>query len=358
VIPREADTPRYEWRGVMLDVARHFFGVNDVKRFIDVIARYGLNRLHLHLTDDQGWRIEIESWPRLAEIGGSSAVGGGSGGWYTQDEYAQLVAFAADRGVVVVPEIDMPGHVNAALVAYPQLAPAGYTPEPYTGTDVGFSSLDVASELTYDFVDDVVREVAALTPGPFFHIGGDEAAATAPADYVHFVERVGAIVQRHGKRMVGWEEIARAGLPPGTIVQHWKDPELAARAVEQGASVVMSPAPKAYLDLKYDESTELGTTWAGYVGVRDAYDWDPGDVLGVEAALWSETLTTLADVEFMAFPRLLALAEVASTPAEQRDWEDFRLRLAEHEPELAALGVNFFRSPEIPWRDTARGIGR
>jgi hexosaminidase len=203
-----------------------------------------------------------------------------------------------------------------------------------------------------------VREVAALTPGPFFHIGGDDAAATAPADYIHFVERVGAIVQRHGKSMVGWEEIARAPkLPPGTIVQHWKDPRLAARAVEHGASVVMSPASKAYLDLKYDESTELGTTWAGYVGVRDAYDWDPGDVLGVEAALWSETLTTLADVEFMAFPRLLALAEVASSPAEQRDWQDFRLRLAEHEPQLAALGVSFFRSPEIPWRDTARGIG-
>jgi hexosaminidase len=351
VIPKGADTPRYEWRGVMLDVARHFFGVDDVKRFIDVIARYGLNRLHLHLTDDQGWRIEIEAWPRLAEIGGASAVGGGRGGWYTQDEYAQLVAFAADRGVVVVPEIDVPGHVNAALVAYPQLAPAGYTPKPYAGTDVGFSSLDVTTELTYDFVEDVVREVAALTPGPFFHIGGDEAAATTPADYVHFVERAGAIVQRHGKRMVGWEEIARAKLPPGTIVQHWKDPELVARAVEQGASVVMSPASKAYLDLKYDESSELGTTWAGYVSVRDAYDWDPGEALGVEAALWSETLTTLAEVEFMAFPRLLALAEVASAPVAERDWEDFRTRLAEHEPSLRALGVSFFRSPEVPWRD-------
>jgi hexosaminidase len=349
VIPKGADSPRYEWRGVMLDVARHFFGVDDVKRFVDVIARYGLNRLHLHLTDDQGWRIEIRSWPRLAEVGGSSAVGGGPGGWYTQDEYAELVAFAAARGIVVVPEIDLPGHVNAALVAYPQLAPAGYSPEPYTGTDVGFSSLDVTNERTYGFVEDVVREIAALTPGPYFHIGGDEAAATAPSEYVDFVERTAAIVGRHGKRLVGWEEIARAKLPRGTIVQHWKDPKLAARATEQGASIVMSPASRTYFDLKYDESTELGTTWAGYVGIRDAYDWDPGDVLGVEAALWSETLASLADVELMAFPRLLALAEVASAPPQQLNWVDFRARLAEHGPELAALDVNFFRSPEIQW---------
>ncbi len=327
----------------MLDVARHFFGVDDVKRFVDVIARYGLNRLHLHLTDDQGWRIEIKSWPRLAEVGGAR------GGWYTQEQYADIVAFCAERDVVVVPEIDLPGHVNAALVAYPELAPAGYSPEPYTGTDVGFSSLDVTSE-AYAFVEDVVREVGALTPGPYFHIGGDEAAATAPADYIRFVERAGEIVQHHGKRLVGWEEVARAQLPPGSIVQHWKDPKLAARAVEQGASVIMSPAAHAYLDQKYDETTELGTSWAGYVEVRDAYEWDPGDVLGVEAALWSETLETLADVELMAFPRLLALAEVACAPAEERNWEDFRERLTAEGPQLEALSLNFFRSPEIPWR--------
>ena len=343
MIPKSADSPYYEWRGVMLDVARHFFGVEEVKRFVDLIARYKLNRLHLHLTDDQGWRIEIESWPRLAEVGGAR------GGWYTQEQYADIVAFCAERDVVVVPEIDLPGHVNAALVAYPELAPSGYSPQPYTGTDVGFSSLDVTREATYAFVEDVVREVGALTPGPYFHIGGDEAAATTPTDYIRFVERTGSIVQRHGKRLVGWEEIARAQLPQGSIVQHWKDPELIAQAVEQGASVIMSPATQAYLDQKYDEATELGTSWAGYVGVRDAYDWDPGDVLGVEAALWSETLETPADVEFMAFPRLLAFAEVACLRAEDRDWEAFRTRLADEGRQLAALGVNFFRSPEILW---------
>jgi hexosaminidase len=327
----------------MLDVARHFFGVDDVKRLVDVIARYGLNRLHLHLTDDQGWRIEITSWPRLAEVGGAP------GGWYTQAQYADLVAFCAERGIVVVPEVDMPGHANAALVAYPELAPADYSPEPYTGTDVGFSTLDVNNESTYEFVEDVVREVAALSPGDYFHIGGDEASATAPADYVRFVERACEIVRGHGKRVVGWEEIARAKLPQGTIVQHWKDLQLATRAAEQGAELVMSPAPHAYLDHKYDETTVLGTAWAGYVGVRDAYDWDPGAALGVEAALWSETLESIADVEYMAFPRLLALAEVACARTGERDWEDFRARLATHGPQLGALGVNYFRSPEVPW---------
>ncbi len=313
--------PRFEWRGAMLDVARHFFGVDDVKRFVDAIAALGLNRLHLHLTDDQGWRIEIESWPRLAEIGGLSAVGGGAGGFYTQTQYRELVEYATARGVVIVPEIDLPGHVNAALVAYPELAPAGYDAKPYTGIDVGFSTLDVANELTYSFVDDVVREVAALTPGDWFHVGGDEAAATPRADYVHFVERALEIVSAHGKVPVGWEEIARAKLPPGTIVQHWQDEELARAAVAQGARVLMSPATRTYFDMKLDPMTKLGLVWAGYVSVDDATGWDPArqvdgvgetDIVGVEGCLWSETFETYADIESMAFPRLDALAAIAS----------------------------------------------
>jgi hexosaminidase len=313
--------PRFEWRGAMLDVARHFFGVDDVKRFVDAIAPLGLNRLHLHLTDDQGWRIEIESWPRLAEIGGATAVGGGPGGYYTKAQFRELVAYAGAQGVTIVPEIDLPGHVNAALVAYPELAPAGYDAQPYTGIDVGFSTLDVSNELTYSFVDDVVREVAALTPGAWFHLGGDEAAATPRADYIRFVERVLEIVRAHGKVPVGWEEIARAKLPPGTIVQHWKDEELARAAVAQGARVLMSPATRTYFDMKLDPLTKLGLVWAGYVSLDDAAGWDPAtqvdgvgeaDIVGVEGCLWSETFETYADVESMAFPRLDALAAIAS----------------------------------------------
>ena len=331
----------------MLDVARHFFAVEDVKRFIDLIARYRLNRLHLHLTDDQGWRIQIDAWPRL--------VAGGS--HYTQEEYSELAAYGDALGIMVVPEIDMPGHVNAALVAYPELAPEGVIPEPYAGTEVGFSSLAVDREETFAFVEDVVREVASLTPGPYFHIGGDEAGATQAADYVRFVERTCAIVRGYGKQPVGWEEIARSSLAPGTIVQHWKDPDLAREAVRQGARLIMSPASRTYFDMKYDDTTELGLEWARHIGVRDAYEWDPAtqisgigdsDLLGVEAALWSETLETLRDVEFMAFPRLLCLAEVGSS-RDRRDWACFRDRIAAHGPQLEGLGVNFFRSPEIPW---------
>jgi len=349
VIPKEGAEPRYEWRGVMLDVARHFLPVADVKRFVDVVARYRLNRLHLHLSDDQGWRIEIRSWPRLSEVGGASEVGGGPGGFYTQDEYAELVAYAAEHGMVVVPEIDVPGHVNAALVAYPELALPGYDAKPYTGTDVGFSTLDPKNDRVYDFVDDVVRELAELTPDPYLHIGGDEVFKIPAEEYMRFVERACEIVRSHGKRPIGWEEIAKTRLHPDTIVQHWKEPELAARAAEQGASVIMSPGSRTYFDHKYDDTTKLGTQWAGHIGVRDAYDWDPGDALGVEGTLWSETLASLSDVEFMAFPRLLALAEVAWTPQRDRDWEDFRARLAAHGPELDELGVNYFRSPEIGW---------
>ena len=349
--------PRFEWRSVMLDVARHFFGPRDVERFVDLIARYRFNGLHLHLTDDQGWRIEITSWPRLADVGGRTAVGGGAGGFYTQQEYVDLCGYAAERGVTVVPELDMPSHVNAALVAYPELAPPGVTPEPYTGTDVGFSTLDTESETVRRFTADVIREIAALTPGPYLHFGGDEANVTPEEEYRRFVTRVCELVQAQGKTPIGWEEIATAPLPPGTIVQHWKDAGLAREALRQRARLIMSPARRAYLDQKYDASTRLGTTWAGYVSVRDAYEWDPPalvdgatdeDVLGVEAALWSETLETLTDVEEMAFPRLLAIAEVAWSGA-GRDWDDLRTRIAAEGSELDRLGVSFFRSPEIAW---------
>jgi hexosaminidase len=318
-----------------------------------------LNRLHLHLSDDQGWRLAIRSWPRLARHGGATEVGGGPGGFYTQREYAGLVAYAASKQVTVVPEIDMPGHTNAALASYARLSCDGKAPPLYSGIEVGFSSLCIDKELTYGFVDDVVGEVAALTPGPYLHIGGDEAQATAPDDYVRFLRRVQAIVRGHGKRMVGWEETARAGLHRTSIAQHWHDPLLANRAVEQGARVIMSPASKTYLDMKYTPDTELGLTWAGTTTVRDAYAWDPAtqasgvrerDILGVEAPLWSETTETAADLDFLAFPRLLGHAEIAWSPARGRTWKEYRHRLAAHGPRLRGLGVGFHASPEIPWR--------
>jgi hexosaminidase len=343
----------------MLDVARHFRRVEDVKRFVDLMALYKLNRLHLHLSDDQGWRISIRSWPKLATVGGTTEVGGGSGGYYTQRQYADLVAYAQSRYVTVVPEIDMPGHTNSALASYAKLTCDGKAPALYSGIEVGFSSLCIRKELTYTFVDDVVRELAALTPGPFIHIGGDEALATERDDYVYFVERVQKIVRAHGKHMLGWEETARSRLGRTSVAQHWQDAALARQAAEQGVKVIMSPAAKVYLDMKYGPETALGLTWAGTTDVRDAYTWDPAtqvegvaerDILGVEAPLWSETTTTLADVEFLAFPRLVGHAEIGWSPKDGRSWKEYRWRLAAHGPRLRALGVHFYESPQVPWR--------
>ena len=274
---RVRDLPRFAWRGAMLDVARSFFGVADVKRHIDRLAYYKLNRFHIHLSDDQGWRIEIRSRPKLTETSGRTAIAGGNAGYYTQAEYAEIVAYARSRYIVVVPEIDMPGHTNAALAAYAELSCDGKLRQPYTGRDVGFSSLCIGPESTYQFVDDVVRELAALTPGPWIHIGGDEASETKPADYAAFMQRALASVRAHGKQPIGWGEIARVEPIGDAIVQHWipTDEGLARKAVAQGAKLIMSPASRVYLDMQYTRSTRLGQDWAGRIEVKDAYGWDP-----------------------------------------------------------------------------------
>jgi len=359
------DRPRFAWRGFMLDVARHFFTPADVRRLIDYAALYKLNRFHLGLANDQGWRLEIRSWPRLAAYGGSTEIGGGPGGYYTQSEYAELAAYAAERFITLVPEIDAPGHTNAALASYAELNLSGEAPPLYTGIEVGFSSLCIHKEITYRFLSDVIAEVAALTPGPYIHIGGDEAHSTSPDDYVYFIERAEAIIRAHGKQMVGWEEVARCRLQPGSLVQQWKSAPSGPVGIRdlqaagaQGARIIASPGGRAYLDMKYTADSPLGLQWAGLVEVRDAYDWDPlseypalaeGDLAGVEAALWSETLRSLADAEYLAFPRLPGLAEIAWSPREGRSWEEYRLRLAAHAPRFDAMGINYYRSPQVPW---------
>ena len=222
----------------------------------------------------------------------------------------------------------MPGHTNAALAAYGALACDEVAPAPYTGVKVGFSTLCANKEITYQFVDDVVRELAALTPGPYFHLGGDEAYSTRPEDYVAFMAKAQAIVHSHGKQVIGWEEIGQTELQPGTLVQHWNIDapriEPTRQAVGQGAKVILSPASRIYLDMKYDASTPLGLDWAGLVDVEDAYSWEPAsqvagvteaDIVGVEAALWTETVATRAELEFMLLPRLPGVAEIGWSPA-------------------------------------------
>lgn len=354
------DAPLYSYRGAMLDVARHFFSVDDVKRYIDFLASYKMNTLHLHLTDDQGWRIEIKSWPKLTEIGGSTAVGGGPGGFFTQEQYKEIVAYAAANCITVVPEIDMPGHTNAALASYGELNPDGKARELYTGIEVGFSTLDAHSEVTYQFIDDVVREVAAITPGPYFHLGGDESHVTKHDDYVYFVNQVQGIVQKYGKKIIGWDEIANADVVDHVAIQFWADAKNTSLGLEKGAKVLVSPASRAYMDMKYDTTTVLGLKWAGTIEVDHAYSWLPDTVvpklaneqiLGVEAPVWTETLTNMDELEYMVFPRLPGYAEIGWTAADKRDWNEYKVRLGKFAKRFSDEGINFYRSALVPWEE-------
>ena len=351
------DVPRFAWRGSMLDVARHFLPAPDVKRFIDYLALYKFNRLHLHLADDQGWRIEIKSWPNLTAVGGQTAIGGAPAGFYTQEQYADIVAYAKSRYITVVPEIDMPGHINAALVSYPQLGCGAAPPEPFTRVGGSKNTLCVTSDSVYTFVGDVVREISSVAPTPYFHIGGDEVSSLTKEQYRGFIERVEKIVDSIGPRMIGWGEIAPANIRPQTIVQHWTRDSSVIQA-RRGGMIIMSPGPHAYVDMKYDSTTSLGLKWAGYINLHTAYDWDPAtavpdvgasSILGVEAPLWAETLLTRQDYEYLAFPRLAAIAELGWSPPQQVNWENFRRRMAAQGTRLAAMGVNFARVPGVNW---------
>lgn len=371
---RIVDTPRYAWRGTMLDVARHFFEPSHVERMIDLAAKYKINRLHMHLSDDQGWRIEIPGWPNLTAHGGQTQVGGGTGGYYTTQQFADLVEYAADRFIQIIPEIDMPGHTNAALASYPELNCDGEAPDLYTGIAVGFSTLCVDKEVTYEFVDAVVGELARLTPAPYFHIGGDEVEELTEAEYAQFMDRVYEIVASHGKTVIGWDEIAGTPLAEGDVVQLWRpfwdvldqeNPDSArlafaeaqaarvGRALDSGARLILSPADRIYLDMKYDEETVLGLEWAGGNDERDAYGlgtatWLRGlpeeVILGVEAPLWTETTATIHDLEYLAFPRLAGVAEFGWSREEDRRWASYLPRLQRHAKRWTAMGVNYRRS--------------
>ncbi|MDW4573480.1 family 20 glycosylhydrolase [Microbacterium sp. M3] len=383
------DAPRFAYRGVMLDVARHFHDVATVKGYIDRAASLKMNALHLHLTDDQGWRIQLDSRPALTERASGTAVGGDPGGFYTKADYREIVEYAASRHMIVVPEIDMPGHTHAVGLAYPELAETpvisdhmrdiirdygGDEPRagaPYDGMAVGFSSLKIHDEATYDFVADVFGELAAMTPGPYLHFGGDESLSTSDEDFDVFVTRASAIIADLGKTPVAWHEAGSASqIADTTIGQYWGfvtpqegAGEKARRFVDNGAQLILSPADAIYLDMKYPNGPALGLTWAnGPTSVERAYAWEPSDVvpgvddsgiLGVEAPLWTETVRTAADIDTMAFPRIAAAAEAAWSPAtgesDLRTWSSFRQRVGAMGPLWTSMGIGFHPSDEIPW---------
>lgn len=352
---RILDYPRFGYRGMMLDIARHFFSPDDIKSLIDKMALYKMNHLHLHLTDDQGWRIEIKSWPKLTTVGGKTEVGGGEGGYLTQEDYLDIQAYAQKRNITIVPEIDMPGHTHAALVSYPELACDTEKREHYTGMRVGFSTLCWKKDVVYQFVDDVIMELADLTTGPYIHIGGDESQVTPMEAYIPFIERAKSIVNKYGKTVVGWDEIAHAKLDNNDVVQWWNNEKNTLMGVEQGTKVIISPAKRIYLDMKYNEDTKLGLKWSGLIEVDKAYNWTLRDlapnipessVLGIESPLWAETTETIDDVEFLVFPRLCGVAEKAwSKEKLKMDWDEYSGRLKMHYPILDKLDVNYYKSP-------------
>ncbi len=364
------DEPNFEYRGAMLDVSRHFFDVEVIKKYVDALAYYKMNYLHLHLSDDQGWRLEIKSWPKLTEIGGKTQVGGGKGGFYTQKEYTEIVDYAAKNHITIVPEIDMPGHTHAAYTAYPQLdgtknkklSLESTTEERianlYTGTEVGFSTFDTRNEEVYSFIDDVIGEIVQLTPGPYIHMGGDESLSTAHKDYEYFVERVEKIIHKHNKILIGWDEVATTNIASSSVAQFWANEENAQKASEKGMKVILSPAKKIYLDMKYDSISKFGLNWAAFIPVDSAYNWTPetyvkglskNNILGIEAPLWSETISTIEDIEYLAFPRLLGASELGWSVQQNRNWNDYKIRLANQTPYFNEMDIKYYPSKLIDW---------
>ncbi|MBR7745754.1 beta-N-acetylhexosaminidase [Undibacterium baiyunense] len=369
------DQPRFAWRGLHLDVGRHMYSVEFIKSLLDQMAIYKMNTFHWHLTEDQGWRIEIKKYPKLTQVGAyrketikdrnfNPYIGDGKpyGGFYTQEQIKDVVAYAQARHIDVVPEIELPGHSLAALAAYPELA---CTPGPFeVGTVWGIiDDILCPSETTFEFLNNVLSEVIDLFPGQYIHIGGDEAPKTrwkaSPLAQAvmqreglkneeelqsYFIRRVGQFIQSKGKRMIGWDEILEGGLAPNATVMSWRGEAGGIAAAKEGHEVIMTPTAWCYFDAgqgpKEQELWQLG----GEIPIQKVYSYDPVPsvlspsqqrlIRGVQANVWTEYLPTQEKVEYMVFPRLLAMAEVAWSAQEQRQFAQFEERLEAHYPRL------------------------
>ena len=394
------DYPRYGYRGIMIDIARHFQTPDAVKQLIDQSSEYKVNVLHLHVSDDQGFRIVVNGFPNLTAIGSQGSVGTGGrtmdpGGFWTQADYRSVVAYAAAHFMTVVPEVDTPGHNNAIIMSEyndtanpllngnPQDINCSKNNPPvwnFTG-DVGYSALCPESDNTWTILNAIVSQLSAMSPGPYYDLGGDEVPSTILTQdrYAALVNREFGVVNGNGKTAMGWAEIAGAGTtpPPGSIAEYWNpasgsDPSTATatEAVQKNMKIVMAPANHAYLDQKYARGVPptIGLTWAcGSNGcdVDRFYNWDPGtyvdgvtddNVIGVEGAIWGETTRLFSDVDYLVFPRLLALAELGWSPKADRTstsspaYQDFLPRLAAQGARFMSRGQNFYPTPEVPWR--------
>ncbi|WP_460802627.1 family 20 glycosylhydrolase [Microbacterium sp. GXF6406] len=391
------DAPRFAYRGMMLDVARSFLTADEVKTVLDTMAAHKLSVMHFHIADDQGWRLEITNegkadgdpidYSLLTEISGATAMTShgyndelGRTGYYTQEQFSDILAYAADLHIEVVPEIDTPGHTNAALHAIEELNSAGSHPgaEPETGRvaangtkDVGYSSLDANNEYTWMFMEHVLGQLAALTPGDYLHIGGDESHVTSHENYVSFITRSVDIVHGLGKKMIGWNESSIAGVTEDDAIQYWigNTTDTLDAIKNKGVKLIASRGGNAYLDMKYTDKTPIGLTWAAVGDFPLYYDWDPAEVitdngvkldddqlLGVEGPMWAETIRGREQAEFLSFPRAFAHAEIGWTPQEQRNGADFAQRMADVGERLLIGGANFYDGVHATWDWSAAGV--
>ncbi|HXS91166.1 MAG TPA: family 20 glycosylhydrolase [Steroidobacteraceae bacterium] len=381
------DAPRFRWRGLMLDSARHYQSPQFIERLIDTMALHKLNVLHWHLTDDQAWRIEIKKYPKLTEVGAWRVPAGQAaaadidpatqrprlyGGFYTQDQVREIVAYAAARHITIVPEIEMPGHASAPIAAYPELGVTGKAAA--VPADWGiYPNLYNVEESTFAFLENVLDEVMALFPGEYIHVGGDEAVknqwqASARVQsrrrelgvkdehalQSYFIQRIEKYLNAHDRRLIGWDEILEGGLAPNATVMSWRGIQGAVAAAEAGHDTVLSPAPTLYFD-----NRPLNTAHTGrgpVVSIEDVYRFDPAPaalseaqrahILGVQGNLWTEHVRTEERAEYMIFPRAAAIAEVGWSPAARIDWQSFSARLPEQLARYRALGVGFAQAPE------------
>jgi hexosaminidase len=381
------DAPRFRWRGLLLDSARHYQSPQFIERLIDTMALHKLNVLHWHLVDDQAWRLEIKKYPQLTEVGAWRVPAGPAaaadidpatgrprlyGGFYAQEQVREIVAYAAARNVTIVPEIEMPGHASAALAAYPQL---GVTGKPMAvPADWGiYQNLFNVEDSTFAFLEDVLAETLALFPSEYIHVGGDEAVKNQwqasqrvqsrmrelgvkdeHALQSYFVQRIEKYLNAHGRRLIGWDEILEGGLAPNATVMSWRGIEGAVAAAGANHDAVLSPAPTLYLDNRPLDWARPGR--GPVVSLEDVYRFDPAPkalteaqrahILGVQANLWTEHVRTEDRAEYMIFPRAAAIAEVGWSPAARIDWQSFSARLPDQLARYQSLGVGFARAPE------------
>lgn len=384
------DYPRFSWRGMHLDVSRHFFPVEFVKRYIDLIAMHKMNVFHWHLVDDQGWRIEIKKYPKLTGVGawrvdredqpwnardpqkpGEVAT---YGGFYTQEEIRDIVAYAQRRSVTIVPEIEMPAHVTSALAAYPELSCTG---GPFTVPPGGFWPISdiycAGKEKTFDFLEDVLTEVMDLFPSEYIHIGGDEADKSRWENcpdcqarireegledeaelQSYFIKRIGKFLSENGRKLIGWDEILEGGLAPGAAVMSWRGMSGGIEAANSGHYVVMSPGTHCYFDHYQDDAATEPKAIGGYTPVKKVYSFDPVPdalseeeekyILGAQANLWTEYIKTGDHAEYMVLPRMTALAEVLWLPKDKLDWKDFSHRVSKFFERFDIMGLNYSKA--------------